>query len=1156
MTTYDTTPLFTEPTPVDRPQPDLLPASDRLFGIAGSTPGTTQWRAERLQLVQWGGFTRETVTFDRESTLLSGASGTGKSTLLDAWTTLMMPSSIPLNGASNQGAGRARGSEQRSVLSYLRGQTGTITGEDGIERPKVTRGDGAATWGAIAMVFVDDNDEHFTVARLYYVHPGGNIIERHCTAETAVDLAGLEDLVPDKFPPKALRARGIEPHETVDKFFMKMFSGLGIGANGDDTDGSKALLLLARVQAGQQIRTVDALYKDMVLERPETYKPADTALKHFAALDDLYRKMKATQRKREILKDIDTYWERLTSAREQILGLTDYGIESPGPSSLTLWCVENEARLVTHTQTINTERKVEEENQRASADEEARKLKDRLRPLEAEFHKSGGGELESLAGEIAELRRLEAARQQFLVETVEVLPDLLEGDIDLADRVEFDRLKAEGAELIADFDQRRAEIDGEIEEVQVQLRPLLERSRALGERLRVLGETRSRVSPDLIDLRAQVCRAAGLDVGDAPFLAELVAVPEGEARWTAAAEVVLGGEARRMLVPAERLDEFSAAIDGLKLRGRLRFTGAERGLPIPQAAGQDTVAGKLQFKQDSPYHGWVARRVADPALNAVCVEDARGLAGPGRRVTVTGQVRQGMRGEHGRWEQTNVLGFNNKDLIEQTQTTKEGVDEEITRLGNQRDPLVGRKRLLERRHSQHLRFSSVQLEQVDVYTPRREAAQKDARRQQILADSDRLTSLKEDIELLEGLIGEQEAAKVLHTRALKAIDEVAIELSGRGERLGLEEASLRRQGVSLSDDQAAGIRVHFVAACGKGEDPDDLDRWPAHLARLRERLSKTLSDARAEQVRSSKDLTTTFAEYLREFPDPRLTADVGCYDDFARIRQELSDSQMAEQKESFRKTMVAWSGQDLVGLLKAIESSYLEISARLDPINMILRTLKFGPSGHYLRMNPRKKIPSHVTEFTAELAAIAGAATTVLADEQIERRYQRAARLLARLRGPKDDGYDPRASERDVLLDVRRNIEVVAEEHEQDGGRVATYTALSAKSGGETQELIAFIIGSALRYRLGDEDRSRPRFAPVFLDEAFIKADPEHTERAVTAWAALNFQLIVGAPIQMVSALEPHMNKVLLTTKNKATNQSRVRSYDTPKKVRGAEEAW
>ena len=130
-------------------------------------------------------------------------------------------------------------------------------------------------------------------------------------------------------------------------------------------------------------------------------------------------------------------------------------------------------------------------------------------------------------------------------------------------------------------------------------------------------------------------------------------------------------------------------------------------------------------------------------------------------------------------------------------------------------------------------------------------------------------------------------------------------------------------------------------------------------------------------------------------------------------------------------------------------------------------------------------------------------------------------------------------TDRDRLLDVRRHVEISAERYDHTTGELrATYRTLGEKSGGESQELVAFIVGSALRFRLGDEMRSRPRFAPVFLDEGFVKADSEFAGRAVQAWRGLGFQLIVGVPLDKVTGLEPHMDELLAITKNSATHQS------------------
>jgi uncharacterized protein YPO0396 len=93
---------------------------------------------------------------------------------------------------------------------------------------------------------------------------------------------------------------------------------------------------------------------------------------------------------------------------------------------------------------------------------------------------------------------------------------------------------------------------------------------------------------------------------------------------------------------------------------------------------------------------------------------------------------------------------------------------------------------------------------------------------------------------------------------------------------------------------------------------------------------------------------------------------------------------------------------------------------------------------------------------------------------------------------------------------------------------------------------VAFVVGAALRFQLGDESRTRPRFAPVFLDEGFVKSDSEFAGRAVAAWKGLGFQLIVGSPLDKVTALEPHMDLVLSMTKNTSTGFSYITPLMSP----------
>ncbi len=172
-----------------------------------------------------------------------------------------------------------------------------------------------------------------------------------------------------------------------------------------------------------------------------------------------------------------------------------------------------------------------------------------------------------------------------------------------------------------------------------------------------------------------------------------------------------------------------------------------------------------------------------------------------------------------------------------------------------------------------------------------------------------------------------------------------------------------------------------------------------------------------------------------------------------------------------------------------------------------------------------------------DLRALSSGSSVELQEDDLEKRFTELSRFMRQLRRAEHASDGP--TDRDRLLDVRRHVEISAERYDYLSGEVrATYRTLGEKSGGESQELVAFIVGSALRFRLGDEMRSRPRFAPVFLDEGFVKADSEFAGRAVQAWRGLGFQLIIGVPLDKVTGLEPHMDELLAITKNAQTHQA------------------
>jgi uncharacterized protein YPO0396 len=306
--------------------------------------------------------------------------------------------------------------------------------------------------------------------------------------------------------------------------------------------------------------------------------------------------------------------------------------------------------------------------------------------------------------------------------------------------------------------------------------------------------------------------------------------------------------------------------------------------------------------------------------------------------------------------------------------------------------------------------------------------------------------------------------------------------------------------VVLTEEQEAALAADFAAAAAPA-DPDDLDRFAETSHRLADRLRDAVADAEAEIRRVDDDLAQVFRVYKFQWDSPNLGATADSYADYARILEEIRGKGLAERRSEWRRRLTEWSGQDLVPLVGAMAASIEEIEDRLEPINAILRRLEFGASRDRLRIRLRRLAPAHVQAFMKDLRALSAGSTVDLGEEALEKRFAELSRFMQQLRKPGQAGDAAAAlTDRDRLLDVRRHVEISAERYDHLTGELrATYRTLGEKSGGESQELVAFIVGSALRFRLGDEMRSRPRFAPVFLDEGFVKADSEFAGRAVQA---------------------------------------------------------
>jgi len=1079
-----------------------------------------QWRLVRVELLNWGTFNgHHRIDVARKGHLFTGASGSGKSSLLDAIASVLTPDRwLRFNSAAQESSAR---NDDRSLVSYVRGAWSKEADEN-LDRAVSTYLRKGATWSGILLRFENERDAPLTLARLFHLR-GSSVDKADLRDACFIDRGDVGLLDFREHVASGIEARRIKsawPNALVTTtgshapFYAKLRRLLGIGR-------MNALHLLHKTQSAKNLGSLDQLFRDFMLDEPLTFVRAKNAVEQFGELSQAHQHVVELRKQAEHLKELEiaiVAYEAAAAAAaesERLSALID-----PFQDELTLRLASDERGVLLAHQARASEGSLQANAARDDAEGLLRVAVHRALQL-------GGNDAaqaqQSVNDAVAAADGTSRHWSRFVGELngigVETPPQ---------NGAEFAEFQESSRRAIAESASTAAHEHGDNEQYSTAGREL----RAVDGELTELRNRKSNLPAALLLTRKRLAEELGVTEAALPFAGELIEVLPKFGAWSGAIERVLYPLASALLVRDDYLPEVRRRVESRNLGARLVFEAVPAVAEPPTAARTERSLLHRIRVSDGPFHDWLQARVA-AEFDFACVDDPDELDTVNRGVTIGGQVKKSAR----RYEKNDrhrtddrsqwILGADNDAKIEfllerrlDAQRRHNEAGERLEQAQSDRDAVTKRRLVLERVLDQDwaeldraagdelVRVRRTQLLALTADNAELQAAveaETDAR--QCFQDTEiKARSKALDLSQCASLLGEvhsliRELEGRVHEGTVDAVDAAALETRYRTVLRRIDRRNISDVGRKVSDSLH---RESLVAQSA-----------------LRASQSAFVLGAGAFKAKcpaASGDLTTEI-------------------DDRAGYRALLAgiiERGLPEHEGNFLK-LLRDKSRDLIGHLAAdIRDAPKQVVDRIEPVNASLGRSRFDVD-RYLRIEVKTRRPPEVVQFMADLKAIVDGTWSDDTLAAAEQRFALLNRVMQRLAS--NDNADLAWKRR--CLDTREHVTFMAHEVDLAGRTVSVHDSSAGLSGGQRQKLVIFCLAAALRYQLAADEDELPSYATIILDEAFDKADSRYTRMAMDVFVEFGFHLILATPEKLLQTIEPYVGGITSIT-NTSRNDSRT----------------
>jgi uncharacterized protein YPO0396 len=1086
--------------------------------------GRSGFRLSRLELRNWGTFNDRVWSLETgcSNSLLTGDIGSGKSTIVDAVTTLLLPANrISYNKAA--GAETRERSLRSYVLGYYKSERSEITGTS---RPAALRD--TSSFSVILGVFANLGfATTVTLAQVFWMRDlnAGQPDRFYVTADRALsvvaDFSGFgTDITALK---KRLRASGARVHDHFPEYGRDFRRRLGI-------ESEQAMELFHQTVSMKSVGNLTDFVRDHMLEPFDAASWTQRIVAHFENLTEAHGAVRRAQAQLALLEpllgDCDAH-DRL-SAEIQALAAQR--------SALRYFFAEQKAGLL-ERQIVSLEAEQSRQQAKLTAAEALlQRLREAQTRLTVELAGHGGNRLVEIDRQITndtaacEKRMGKSERFGSLLADAGMAPAETAEQF-AARRQEIIEARAAARQAQADSQNRLMEAGGEA-------KTLKEQADEVNAELRSLQSRKNNIPTRNLELRRWLCTELSLAEADLPFAGELIQVRQDESDWEGAAERLLHSFALSILVPDDHYLAVSDWINDHHLNGRVVYYRVLADVASAPALGSPPASGSLLAKleiKETRFYSWLESELASRAAYR-CVDSMAEFRRTPRAITKAGQIK-GSGGRHEKDDRRRiddrshyVLGWTNERKIG-------ALLRRASKIQDQQNALAASERSLKNELNQAIDRGQVlagldetrEFAEIDWQSLVSHIEDLKAEKRHLEETSSELEQLNRKLEVVREKIAAAAAEQSTVTQKIGSLGkEIETARNDRGEAqqaLAEPDCGHARECFPAIAERMAEPPLAGIALTG----PSDCDRAEV---RAREEITR-LSEARAaRQSKLGNKIVSQMAEFrkrydveTKEFDDSLLS--VGSY---RELHKRLVEDDLPRFQEQFKTYLNTNTIRDIANFHSQLNRQGDLIKARIDTINKSLFAVDYNRNpDRYIRLEPQPTPNTDIRDFRTELRACTdNAVSSDVPDQYSEQKFLQVSRIIERFKGREGQTEADKIWTRRVT-DVRNWFIFSASERYREGdAEYENYTDSGGKSGGQKEKLAYTILAASLAYQFKlDWSAARSKsFRFVVIDEAFGRGSDESTRFALELFCRLGLQLLIVTPLQKIHVIEPYVSAV------------------------------